>query len=102
MGSRRQGSAAVAVAQLAGAAALFGLWEMVVAGGWAREAVFGQPSRIARYFWSGLADGTLVQHLGVTLLEELTGFALGTLLGTAIGLGLWWSPLLSRVLSPSP
>lgn len=98
--SRLRESAGVLATQLVGAAAFFGLWEMVVAGGWAGEAKFGQPSRIAAYFWAGLVDGTLLHHLGVTLFEELAGFALGTLLGTAIGLGLWWSPFLSRVLEP--
>jgi NitT/TauT family transport system permease protein len=90
----------VLATQLAGAAVLFVLWEAAIAGGWAREAKFGQPTRILAYFWTGLTDGTLVHHLGVTLLESLAGFALGTVLGTAIGLGLWWSPGLSRVLEP--
>ena len=33
-------------------------------------------------------------------LEVVVGFVLGTLLGTLIAIGLWWSELLSRVLDP--
>jgi NitT/TauT family transport system permease protein len=45
-------------------------------------------------------DGTLVNHIGVTLTETVLGFILGTLLGTILAAILWWSPMISKVLDP--
>ena len=75
-------------------------WEAVIASGWATEFFFGRPSRLVAYLVENTLNGYLLIHTGVTLYEQLVGFALGTLLGTAVGLALWWSPFLSRVLEP--
>ena len=80
--------------------ALFGAWEVTIRARLLGEPTFGQPSRIIAFFWAGLVDGSLLEHTRVTLVEELAGFAIGTIVGTAIGLGLWWSATLSRVLEP--
>ena len=37
---------------------------------------------------------------GVSLMETVAGFLLGTILGTAAAIALWWSDFLSRVLDP--
>src|SRR3546814_5372579 len=60
----------------------------------------GPPSRIWAFVVQSLASGELLAHLKVTLYEEILGFALGMGGGTAIGLGLWWSRRLSRILEP--
>jgi NitT/TauT family transport system permease protein len=80
--------------------ALCAIWEALVRAGVIGEPKFGQPARILAYLWHGLGDGSLLGHTRVTLQEELLGFAIGTVGGTAIGLGLWWSRRLSRVLEP--
>ena len=41
-----------------------------------------------------------MMHVGVTCLETLIGFTLGTILGIAIAIVLWWSKFLSKVLEP--
>ena len=45
-------------------------------------------------------SGELWLHIGTSCLEVVVGFVLGTLFGTLIAIGLWWSELLSRVLDP--
>ena len=58
------------------------------------------PSLIARRFAQVLADGSLLRHTGVTLLEVLLGLFSGSLLATLTGYVLAKSPVLEKVLSP--
>jgi NitT/TauT family transport system permease protein len=76
----------------------------------------GEPVKVAGRIWSwflpvevapnalfpdglpGRAD--IYGHLGITLLETLIAFALGTLLGLAVGLWLALAPLASAILDP--
>jgi NitT/TauT family transport system permease protein len=62
---------------------------------------FGEPLVVGERLWSwffGRAD--IYLHLGVTLLETLLAFAIGTALGLGIGLWLALSPLASAILDP--
>jgi NitT/TauT family transport system permease protein len=43
------------------------------------------PSRIALSFWNGIADGLFLKHLAITVFRALSGFAVATLLGVALG-----------------
>ena len=46
------------------------------------------------------SDGSLLRDTYVTGLETLLGFGLGNVIGTVIGLSLWYSRFLSRVVQP--
>jgi NitT/TauT family transport system permease protein len=62
---------------------------------------FGEPLIVGQRLWSwfvGAAD--IYLHLGVTLLETLLAFAIGTSLGLAVGLWLALAPLASAILDP--
>jgi NitT/TauT family transport system permease protein len=61
---------------------------------------FGQPLEVLRRIWSWFAGGSIYLHLGVTLLETLLAFAIGTLLGLAFGLWLALSPTASLLADP--
>ena len=90
----------VAAQQGAIVVAFLAFWEAAIAVGWGTEFFFGRPSRVFAWVGGGLWEGWLVGHTWVTLYEELAGFVVGTVLGTAIGLGLWWSRPLALALSP--
>jgi len=74
------------------------MWEIAVRTGMAQVFFFGQPSQVVSYLVTSLANGSLIVNSGVTLSEQIIGLTLGTLVGSAIALSLWWSSFLSRVL----
>jgi NitT/TauT family transport system permease protein len=62
---------------------------------------FGKPLEVAQRLWRWfITDADIYKHLGVTLLETVLAFALGTLAGLAVGLWLALSPTASKVLDP--
>ena len=61
---------------------------------------FGQPIQVLQRIWTWFAGGGIYLHLGVTLLETLLAFAIGTLLGLAFGLWLALSPTASLLADP--
>jgi NitT/TauT family transport system permease protein len=77
-----------------------GLWEAAGRLRWIDVLLFSYPSKLYDQLWTTIVDGSLLPHIGITVLETIVGFALGTLLGTALAALLWWFPLLSRVLDP--
>src|ERR1035441_10027693 len=70
---------------------LLALWELVVRDNTRLIFFFGSPGKIASYFVSRLADGSLATHFGTTFGEVVAGFVIGNIIGTAIGLALWFS-----------
>jgi NitT/TauT family transport system permease protein len=61
---------------------------------------FGEPLLVAQRVVDWFASGKIFPHLGVTLLETLLAFVMGTLLGLSVGLWLALSPFASRLLDP--
>ena len=75
------------------------LWEVLADKNIIDSFIMSQPSRILDTFMN-LSSNGLLEHLGVTCLETLIGFSLGTALGTVIAIILWWSKFLSKVAEP--
>jgi NitT/TauT family transport system permease protein len=80
--------------------AFFALWELLASLKLIDSFITSQPSRIADTLASLYREGALFYHTGVTCLETVIGFLLGTAAGTAIAVVLWWSEFLSKVLEP--
>ena len=80
--------------------AFLGWWELSARLGWVDAFIVSSPSRVVHTLVGLQASGELWLHIGTSCLEVVVGFVLGTLLGTLIAIGLWWSELLSRVLDP--
>lgn len=97
---RASAALGILVLQVALVAALLGAWEIAVRTGLAPVVLYGQPSAIWRKFLATLADGSLARHCRVTFVEATLGFAVGSLAGTVLGLALWLSPTVSRVVRP--
>lgn len=76
------------------------LWEVAGRNQWIDVLLFSYPSKVWELLYSRLLEGTLLPHIGVTVLETLVGFILGTLVGTILAIVIWWSPFLQKVLDP--
>src|SRR6266513_2931721 len=63
---------------------LVGLWQLLWVWG-LPEYVLG-PVDILKHFFAALGSEELYQHIGASLTRSLPGFAIGTLLGIALGL----------------
>ena len=74
-------------------------WEILANIGVIDSFIASSPTRIWNTFIN-LSSSDLMMHVGVTCLETLIGFTLGTILGIAIAIVLWWSKFLSKVLEP--
>lgn len=80
--------------------AFFLLWEVAARCGWIDAFIFSQPTKMAKSAWEMIQSGTLFYHVFTTLWETVVGFLLGTILGTAIAILLWWNPFVCDVLEP--
>jgi NitT/TauT family transport system permease protein len=61
---------------------------------------FGQPTEVLKRIWTWFVGGGIYLHLGVTLLETLLAFAIGTAMGLLFGLWLALSPTASTLADP--
>ena len=80
--------------------AIIGLWELFAATGVVDPFFVSSPSRVFNMFISMVQDGSIWQHIGITLLETLVGFVIATLGGTLIAILLWWNRRLRKILEP--
>ncbi|MGH7340506.1 MAG: ABC transporter permease, partial [Candidatus Rokuibacteriota bacterium] len=63
-------------------------WEWASATGVLREAFFPRPSTVLVHLGRLASDGTLGQHAVITLVRIAWAFALASILGVAVGLGM--------------
>ena len=61
---------------------------------------FGEPQKVLLRVWDWFTSGSIYEHLGVTLVETVLAFAIGTVFGLVIGLWLALSPTASGVFDP--
>lgn len=80
--------------------ALLVAWEQATGNAALSAFLFGSPSAIWEHLVSMAEDGTLVRYSWVTGLETLLGFLFGNVIGTVLGLALWYSRFVSRVMQP--
>lgn len=80
---------------------------VLLIGGWelasytvADPFMISRPSQVAALLAEWLAEGYLLEHLSITLLETVVGFIAGAIAGITLGLVLALSPTASRVLGP--
>lgn len=76
------------------------LWELLAKVGVINTFLLSCPSEILKLFLSYMQNGSLFKHIGISVWETFLGFSIGTLLGVAIAIILWWCPKLSRILDP--
>ncbi len=61
---------------------------------------FSSPQKIGQALWTVSVSGEIFRHAAVTAFETLAGFAIGTSVGAALGLSLWYWPAVARMAQP--
>ena len=84
--TRARGLPRRAVEICASFALLAGAWEVLVRALHVEPYILPPPSDIAVALWQGLVAGDYLKALGITLYEVLAGWALGSILGVALGM----------------
>lgn len=79
---------------------LLALWEAAPVLGLVDEFFISRPSLVVARIAEWIATGELFVHIAVTAGEAVSGFAIGTCLGTIVGLALGLVPALARALLP--
>lgn len=90
----------IAVLRIIPIVVLLAVWELIVVLSPNYEFFLGSPQGILAEASSLYNQGSLVRDFFVTALEALLGFIAGSVLGTAVGLGLWFSETTYRVTKP--
>ncbi len=80
--------------------AAFLLWEIFAKTGVIDSFITSSPSKIAAELARLTKSGEIFKHLWISAKETVIGFAIGTGLGTAVAVLLWWSPFLYKVFEP--
>jgi sulfonate transport system permease protein len=97
----------LAVWHLAILGVVFGVWYALTTPGVVDAAYanriaffFGRPLQVVKVVIDWFVSGKIYPHLAITLWETLLAFAIGSVLGLAIGLWLALSPIASAVAEP--
>jgi NitT/TauT family transport system permease protein len=105
--AKRESSAWLGLYHVLLLAVLFAIWYALTTPGLVSEDFakntaffFGKPLQVLKVIWSWFTTGKIYPHLGVTLLETLLAFGIGSLLGLGIGLWLALSPTASALADP--
>lgn len=89
-----------AVLQAAAVIGFFALWEIGVRAGWISAFLVGSPFGIFAEGYKMLMSGDLVSDTWYTLFEAILGFVIGTIFGSLLGLALWYSAFVARLVEP--
>lgn len=76
------------------------VWEIAADLEWIDDFIFSSPSRLAVCFKNMLTDGTIWQHISITLLETIVSFALVVIITILVTILLWSKKSVSEVCEP--
>jgi NitT/TauT family transport system permease protein len=97
---RWRGTLVVLSCQIGLLAVLLGLWQYATSKQALNAFLFGSPSQIWAFLVKMYQDGSLIADATTTGMETLLGFLLGNAIGTVLGLLLWYSRFVSKVVQP--
>jgi len=89
-----------ATLQAAAVIGFFALWEIGVRMGWISAFLVGSPFGIFSMAFKMIASGELLSDTWYTLFEAILGFVIGTIFGSLLGLALWYSVFVARLVEP--
>ncbi|MBU5590181.1 ABC transporter permease [Clostridium sp. MSJ-4] len=76
------------------------LWEVLARVNVIDTFLFSKPTDIHVLFTRYVQSGELFKHIGISVLETVLGFTIGTVLGILIAIMLWWSKTAAKILDP--
>jgi NitT/TauT family transport system permease protein len=88
------------VLQIAAVVAFFALWEIGVRAGYISAFLVGSPLGIFAIGFKMIQSGELLSDTWYTLFEAILGFVIGTIFGSLLGLALWYSAFVARLVEP--
>jgi NitT/TauT family transport system permease protein len=89
-----------ALLQVMGVVSFFALWEIGVRMGWISAFLVGSPAGIFSFAYKMILSGELLSDTWYTLFEAILGFIIGTIFGSLLGLALWYSVFVARLVEP--
>jgi NitT/TauT family transport system permease protein len=89
-----------ALLQVAAVVTFFALWEIGVRMGWVSAFLVGSPAGIFSFGYKMILSGELLSDTWYTLFEAILGFVIGTISGSLLGLALWYSVFVARLVEP--
>ncbi len=90
----------ILIGQVSLLVAMLGLWQIAISLGWIEAYLYGKPIGIITTGWEMIRSGALFRDMGLTAFEAVSGFLIGTMSGSVIGLALWLTPTGSAILRP--
>lgn len=76
------------------------LWQVSADLGWIDRFYFSSPIAIAQLFWHDIKDMSLLNHIGITLLESGISFLLIIVLSVLTATFFWFYPSLGKMFEP--
>lgn len=77
-----------------------GIWEMASRFRLIDPLLFSSPTKVATLIYKKMLDGTMINHLQITLFETVLGFIIGTIVGIIFASLLWSSERIAKIADP--
>ena len=81
-------------------AALVGIWQLAFEAGVKPPYALPSPSKVGEVLWGTVQDGRAFEAIWTSLSRGAVGFAMSLVLGTLLGLAMWWSRWLRAAIGP--
>jgi NitT/TauT family transport system permease protein len=81
-------------------AALVGVWQLAYLAELKPPYALPSPADVAETFWTTVQDGRAAEAVWTSVSRGAVGFAMSLVIGTLLGLAMWWSTWLRRAIGP--
>ena len=81
-------------------ALLVGVWQLAFEAGIKPPYALPSPVKVGEVFWGTVQDGRALEATWTSLSRGAVGFAMSLVIGTLLGLAMWWSRWLRAAVGP--
>ena len=79
---------------------LVGVWQLAYLAELKPTYVLPSPADVAQTFWETVQDGSAAEAIWTSLSRGAVGFAMSLVIGSLLGLAMWWSRWLRAAIGP--